>query len=184
MLRSIIMVDPLAGDRNPRLLALLIDRIFGNETVSGLKISERDRIGLMIGPRAVPDARTAGAAKEEVGGVAAVAGILPHLRARLALNADLLGRKAHLRRKGAPAPRLALAAMAHRHTDRLAGADDADLSATAGSVAGGGGHSAKTMGSPLIVNGPSALAKTQLALPSVLARVTSSTEPIWGSMIR
>src|SRR3546814_6835465 len=45
---SVIMVYCLAGDRNPRLLALLIDRIVGDETVSRLEIAERNRIGVMV----------------------------------------------------------------------------------------------------------------------------------------
>src|SRR3546814_2749314 len=89
----------------------------------------------MIGPRPVPDTRTADAAEKEVGGVAAVAGILPHLRFRFALDADLLGRKANLRGKGAPAPRLAPATVTDRPADRFAGAGDAALAAAAGCVA-------------------------------------------------
>src|SRR3546814_9115846 len=109
------MLYCIADDRNPRLLALLIDRIVGHEAVAGLEITERDGIGVMIGPRPVPDTRTADAAEKEVGGVAAVAGILPHLRFRFALDADLLGRKANLRGKGAPAPRL----RSEEHTSEL-----------------------------------------------------------------
>lgn len=137
---SVIMLDSLAGDRNPRFLALLIDRIFWDETMARGKIAERDGESVMIGPRAVPDARTTGGAKEEVGGVATVASILPHPCVRLALDADLLGGETDLRSKGTAAPRLALAAMAHRHADRLAGAGDADFAAAAGCVAGEGGH--------------------------------------------
>src|SRR3546814_9956524 len=81
----------------------------------------------MIGPRPIPDARTAGAAKEEVGGVAAGAGILPHLRFFFAIDADLPGGETDLCGKGAAAARLALAAMADRHADRLAGAGHANL---------------------------------------------------------
>lgn len=135
---SVIMVDPLAGDRNPGFLALFPDRICGDETVTGLEIAERDRVGVMIGPRAIPNARSAGWAEEEVGGVAAVAGILPQFG--LALGAHLFGGEADLRGKGAAAARLALAAMAHRHADRLAGAGDADLAAATGGVADGGSH--------------------------------------------
>src|SRR5690606_40245927 len=116
-----------AGDRDPRFLALLKDRIMGHETVAGLEIAERDCIGVMIGPRPVPDARAAGAAKKEVGSVAAFAGELPHFRPVFALDADLLRGKAHLRGKGAAAARLALAAMAHRDPDRLARTGDTDL---------------------------------------------------------
>src|SRR3546814_5514973 len=71
---SVIMLYCIAGDRNPRLLAVFIDRIVGHETMAGLEITERDGIGVMIGARSVPDARAAGAAEKEVGGVAAVAG--------------------------------------------------------------------------------------------------------------
>src|SRR3546814_11737566 len=42
--------------------------------------------------------------------------------------------------KGAAAARLALAAMADRHADRLAGAGHANLTAAAGGVADGHGH--------------------------------------------
>lgn len=106
--------------------------------MAGLEIAERHRIGIMIGPCSVPDTRTGGAAKEEVGGIAAVAGVLPHLR--FAFGADLLGGETNLRGKGASAPRLALAAMTGRHADRFARARDADLAAAAGGIAGGGGH--------------------------------------------
>src|SRR3546814_18663574 len=91
---------------------------------------------------------TADAAEKEVGGVAAVAGILPHLRFRFALDADLLGRKANLRGKGAPAPRLALATVTDRHADRFAGAGDADLAAAAGCVADAVGHFAAFLSAP------------------------------------
>src|SRR3546814_18522853 len=91
----------------------------------------------MIGPRPIPDARTAGAAKEEVGGVAAGAGILPHLRFFFAIDADLPGGETDLCGKGAAAARLALAAMADRHADRLARAGHANLTAAAGGVADG-----------------------------------------------
>src|SRR3546814_19270337 len=83
---------------------------------------------------------TADAAEKEVGGVAAVAGILPHLRFRFALDAELLGRKANLSGKGASAPRLALATVTDRHADRFAGAGDADLDEAAGCVAEAVGH--------------------------------------------
>src|SRR3546814_9182169 len=69
------MLDPVACDRNPRFHPLFVNRIIGHEAVAGFEIAERDRIGVMIGPRPIPDARTAGAAKEEVGGVAAGAWI-------------------------------------------------------------------------------------------------------------
>lgn len=80
--------------------------------MTGLEIAERDRIGVMIGPGTIPDPRTAGAAKEEVGGVPAGAGILPHLRVGFALDADLLCGETNLCGKSATAPHLALAAMA------------------------------------------------------------------------
>src|SRR3546814_1540848 len=54
---SVIMVYCLAGDRNPRILALLIDRIVGDETVSRLEIAERNRIGVMVGARPIPEER-------------------------------------------------------------------------------------------------------------------------------
>src|SRR3546814_18599417 len=54
---SVIMLYCIADDRNPRLLALLIDRIVGHEAVAGLEITERDGIGVMIGTRPVPDTR-------------------------------------------------------------------------------------------------------------------------------
>src|SRR3546814_8359090 len=94
----------------------------------------------MIGPRPIPYARTAGAAKEEVGGVAASAGILQHLRFFFAIDADLPGGETDLCGKGAAAARLALAAMADRHADRLACAGHANLTAAAGGVADGLGH--------------------------------------------
>src|SRR3546814_3213217 len=75
-----------------------------------------------------------------VGGVAAVAGILPHLRFRFALDADLLGGETDLRGKSATAARLALATVTDRHADRFAGAGDADLAAAAGCVADAVGH--------------------------------------------
>src|SRR5690606_12372019 len=91
--------------------------------------------GGVIGPRAVPGARAAGAAKKEVGSVAAFAGELPHFRPVFAFDADLLRGKAHLRGKGAAAARLALAAMAHRDPDRLARTGDTDLAAAASGAA-------------------------------------------------
>src|SRR3546814_10014586 len=60
--------------------------------------------------------------------VAAVAGILPHLRFRFALDADLLGGETDLRGKSATAAHLALATVTDRHADRFAGAGDADRS--------------------------------------------------------
>src|SRR3546814_12307751 len=107
------MVYCLAGDRNPRLLALLIDRIVGDETVSRLEIAERNRIGVMVRARPILDARAAGAAEEEAGRVAAVAGVLPQLRILFAFHADLLRRVAHLRGKVPAPPRPALAPMHH-----------------------------------------------------------------------
>src|SRR3546814_9883929 len=99
--------------------------------MAGLEITERDGIGVMIGARSVPDARAAGAAEKEVGGVAAVAGILPHLRFRFALDADLLGGDTDLRGKSATAARLALATVTDRQADRVAGAGDGDLARAA-----------------------------------------------------
>src|SRR5690606_21143578 len=119
---------------------LLVDRIIGHEVVAGLEIAERYRIGLMIGPRPIPDARAAGAAKEKVGGVTALAGVLPHPCFFFAIDADLLDGKTDLRGEGAAAARLALAAMADRHADRIAGAGDAKLAAAAGGMADALGH--------------------------------------------
>src|SRR3546814_17167658 len=88
---SVIMLYCIAGDRNPRLLAVFIDRIVGHETMAGLEITERDGIGVMLGARSVPDSRAAGAAANECSGVAAVAGILPHLSFSFPPNAHPLG---------------------------------------------------------------------------------------------
>src|SRR3546814_19722874 len=62
---SVIMLYCIADDRNPRLLALLIDRIVVHEAVAGPEITARDGLGVMIGPRPVPNNRTPASAEKK-----------------------------------------------------------------------------------------------------------------------
>src|SRR5438067_510680 len=124
------MLDVLIDDLEPVVLAPLPHRIIG--TVDDIWVVERaernrDHVG-EVAARIV-NRRTAFRAEAVGGSLPAVGGAGPFLRNAVGFHA--FHRPARLRGEGAAGALLASEAMAHRHADRIAMSDGAELPAAA-----------------------------------------------------
>ena len=129
------MLDCLAGDIDPAMLALLPYRIVRRRKVAIGKIAHRYGKEGVVRAGMIPKRASACRAEMEVGGLTAVTNMF--VNAGLAAYRHRIRREARLKSKCRSAAFLAIIAMADRNPDRFAGAGNAELAAAAGGGAGG-----------------------------------------------
>src|SRR5687767_10724620 len=123
------MLDIVAGDGDPCMLAYLPDREFRRWELGVCKSAHRHRGDAGPSVDHVGNRRPAGRAEAAGDAAAAVGGLHPF--AIFARHDDLIIGPARLHRKGAPAALLAIEAVAHRDTHRIALAGRTELPAAA-----------------------------------------------------
>src|SRR3569623_1280451 len=123
------MLDAIADDRQPGVLAFLVDRIFRRRKAGVGKGADRHGDHIGIGPGLIIDGRPAKGAEMKDGDVAAVGDRFPG--PLFARYRHVAGFETRLEREGRSAAPLTMMTMANRNAERLARAGDGQLPATA-----------------------------------------------------
>src|SRR3569623_1416770 len=123
------MLDAIADDRQPGVLAFLVDRIFRRRKAVVGKGADRHGDHIGIGPGLIIDGRPAKGAEMKDGDVAAVGDRFPG--PLFARYRHVAGSETRLERKGRSAAPLTVMAMTDRDADGRAGAGGGQLAATA-----------------------------------------------------